>query len=148
MKLRDILQNKVNVLHSMDETEDLSTAARLLAEHRIGALIVLDSNGGLKGILSERDISSALGNSGAEAATMPVSSAMTSGVITCRLEHDIDELFRSMVDNNIRHLPIVDESGPIGMLSIRDIARALVQNYETEMQDMKGLLIALDVNAA
>ena len=148
MKLRDILQNKVNALHSMDEAADLSTAARLLAEQRIGALVVLDSNGGLKGILSERDISSALANSGAEAATMPVSSAMTSGVITCRPEHDIDELFRSMVDNNIRHLPIIDESGPIGMLSIRDVARALVQNYETQMQDMKGLLIALDVNAA
>lgn len=148
MKLCDMLQTKANILYSLDAETDLTAAARLLAERRIGAVVVLDKDGGLQGILSERDISRAFGNNGAEAVTQTVSSAMTSNVITCHPDHEVDELFRSMVDNNIRHLPIVDDSGPIGMLSIRDLARALVQNYETDILDLKNLLVSLDVNAA
>ncbi|MBT5047308.1 MAG: CBS domain-containing protein [Rhodospirillaceae bacterium] len=148
MKLRDVLETKANILHSLDAETDLTAAARLLAEQRIGAVVVLDADGGLQGILSERDISRAFGNDGAAAVTQTVSSVMTSSVITCHPDHDVDELFRSMVDNNIRHLPIVDDSGPIGMLSIRDLARALVQNYESDIQDLKNLLVSLDVNAA
>jgi CBS domain-containing protein len=148
MKLRDILQNKRSDIYSVDAEADLSTAANLLAEHRIGAAIILDENGGLRGILSERDISKALADNGAAAATQTVSSVMTSSVITCHPDHELDELFRSMVDNNIRHLPIVANDRPVGMISIRDISRALMQKYESDVQDLKHLLVALDSNAA
>lgn len=148
MKLFDIFQSKINVLHSVEAETDLQTAAQVLTQHRIGAVAILDADGELLGILSERDVSKAFGINGAEAATKPVSAIMTASVITCRPDHDLDELFHSMVDNNIRHMPVVENNRPIGMISIRDVCRALVQNYESDIQDLKNLLVSLDVNAA
>lgn len=148
MKLRDMLQNKAEVLFSITEDVELAAAANVLAQNRIGALVVLDEDGKLQGILSERDISKAFGAEKAEAATKLVSSVMTKSVITCHPDHEIGELFRSMVDNNIRHLPVVQNGRPTGMISIRDISRALVQKYESDIQDLKNVLISLNASAA
>jgi len=148
MKLREIFQNKSDVLFSITGELNLATAASILSENRIGALVVLDDDGKLQGILSERDISKSFGAEKAEAATKQVTSAMTTSVITCHPDHEVDELFRSMVDNNIRHLPIVENGRPTGMISIRDISRALVQKYEADIQDLKNVLISLNASAA
>ncbi|MDA1326723.1 MAG: CBS domain-containing protein [Proteobacteria bacterium] len=148
MRLRDILKDKDSTLYAIDGDADIKTAARKLTDHRIGAMVILDKDDHLQGILSERDISKAVGSDDSAATAGPVSSIMTRDVITCHPDYEISELFQIMVDNNIRHLPVLENDRVVGMLSIRDISRALVQRYESENLDMKNLIVALNVNAA
>ncbi|MDA0652633.1 MAG: CBS domain-containing protein [Proteobacteria bacterium] len=135
-------------MYAIDGDADIKTAARKLTDHRIGAMVILDKDDHLQGILSERDISKAVGSDDSAATAGPVSSIMTRDVITCHPDYEISELFQIMVDNNIRHLPVLENDRVVGMLSIRDISRALVQRYESENLDMKNLIVALNVNAA
>lgn len=148
MKLRELIKHKGSNVLSISADATLVEAARQLTQHRIGAMIILDDDNGLIGILSERDVAKAFGQHGAAATNIVVSAVMSQNVITCRLDHDILELFRIMVDNNIRHLPAVDNGTVIGMLSIRDISRALVDQLAGDNSDLKKLLIALSPNAA
>ena len=144
MQLRNILAGNGVYIHTIDEDADLTAAARELTRHRIGALTMIGDDGGIQGILSERDISGALGTHGAAAAELPVSAVMTEKVITCRPDHEVAELFQVMADNNIRHLPVVEGERVVAMISIRDVSRALVQNFMTVVQDLKSLLVSLD----
>ena len=148
MRLQEILQNKSKTLYAIDANTDIKTAARKLTEYRIGALVILDKQDRLQGIVSERDISKAFASNDDQATEGPVSSIMTRDVITCRLDHDVNELFHVMVDNNIRHLPVVENDTVVSLLSIRDISRTLVEHYETENQDLRNLIVSLNVNAA
>ena len=148
MQLKEILENKGETLFSVDEEASLETAARALTQKRIGAMVILDPQGALQGIVSERDISRALGMRGAAVASTSVSDIMTRDVITCHQEDNVDDLFHIMVDNNIRHLPVIEGGRAVAMLSIRDISRALIHQYETENQDLKSLICSLDVDAA
>jgi CBS domain-containing protein len=148
MRLRDILKDKDSTLYAIDGDADIKTAACKLTDHRIGAIVILDKDDHLQGILSERDISKAVGSDDSAATAGPVSSIMTRDVITCHPDHEISELFHIMVDNNIRHLPVMENDRVVGMLSIRDISRALVKHYESENRDLKNLIVALNVNAA
>lgn len=148
MQLNEILENKGETLFSIDGEASLETAARALTLKRIGAMVILDPHGRLLGILSERDISKAVGARGTEASSTSVANVMTSDVITCQPNDDVHDLFHIMVDNNIRHLPVIDGGRAIAMLSIRDISRALIHYYESENQDLKSLICSLDVDAA
>lgn len=148
MRLRELLKDKDSTIHAIAGDADISAAARKLTDHKIGAMVILDKDDGLQGILSERDISKVIGSSDAAATTGSVSSIMTREVITCNPDHEISELFDIMVDNNIRHLPVLEHNKVIGMLSIRDISRALVRHYESENRDLRNLIKALNVNAA
>jgi len=148
MRLQEILQNKSRTLYAIDAGTDIKTAARKLTEYRIGALVILDQQHRLQGILSERDISKAFASDDDHAIEGPVSSIMTRDVITCQPDHDVNELFHVMVDNNIRHLPVLENDKVISLLSIRDISRTLVEHYESENQDLRNLIVSLNVDAA
>lgn len=148
MRLDELLQNKGETLFSIDADASLETAARALTEKRIGAMAILDQHGRIQGILSERDISKAVGARGAAVSDGLVSDIMTKDVITCHQDNEITDLFHIMVDNNIRHLPVIDGDRAVAMLSIRDISRALIDLYEADNRDLKNLICSLEVNAA
>jgi CBS domain-containing protein len=104
----------------------------LLASKRIGATVIVDQNGLVEGIISERDIVRGLANYGAKVLDMPVEDLMTRNVITRGAESQIDELRWEMTNSRIRHLPILDKGKLVGLISIGDVVKNRVEELQAE----------------
>jgi CBS domain-containing protein len=111
--------------------------ARLLAEHRIGAVPVIDGKKRLRGIVSERDVVRAVARSGASALEGAVDTVMTKKVVVCRPEDSIYEIMSVMTDNRIRHLPVVVDDKLVGLVSIGDVVKQRIAEVEFEASEMK-----------
>lgn len=123
MLVKDVLQLKGNEIVSLLPETLVSGAAALLAQQSIGAAVVVDTKVGVVGVITERDICRGLGDCGAQISGMPVSSLMSSDVVTCGQDWEVSDALNLMILNNFRHLPVVDdESFVIGMVSMRDIS--------------------------
>jgi CBS domain-containing protein len=102
----------------------MSEAARLMCEHRIGSVLVVNDEGRLIGIVTERDLACAVAK---ECVDAPIWSVMTENPVTVKPETTIDEVLRIMGELGVRHIPVVDEDEkPVGVISVRDIV-ALVR---------------------
>ena len=143
MLIRDLLNNKSDILLTVLPDADIRESTGLMIDQSISALVVLSEDGSLAGILTERDVARYFA-SGPEGAAAPVSEAMTSNLITCTPDHEIGEIAKIMSDSNIRHLPVVVDGGVIGVVSIRDIVRYHTANLETENRTLRGLVSALN----
>lgn len=98
-------------------------AAQYLAKNRIGLVLVVDDEGALAGVLSERDIVRAIGTHGPGILTKPVDDIITHDVLTCRSSDKVAEVARVMSIRKFRHMPIVDDGVLQGMISASDIVR-------------------------
>ena len=133
MQVSQILSWRVPRLISITPDATIVDAADLLAREGIGAVLVVDGNGDLAGIISERDIVRAMPKLGQAVFEATVADLMTAEVITCRPESDVEELMRDMTENRIRHLPVVDDGGKLsGVVSIGDVVRYRVEELEAE----------------
>jgi CBS domain-containing protein len=111
-----------------------------LAEHRIGAAVV-ESELGLVGIVSERDVVRHLRASGPVILDRAVARIMTSDVVTCRRETAVSELMATMTDRRIRHVPVVDEGGAlVGIVSIGDLVKSRISELVSERDDLVGYI--------
>jgi len=111
-----------------------------LAEHRIGAVVV-ESDLGLVGIVSERDVVRHLRASGATILDRPVSRIMTADVVTTRPHAAVEEVMATMTDRRIRHLPVLDDAGAlVGIVSIGDIVKSRISELESERDDLVGYI--------
>jgi len=123
MKISDILQNKGSDVVSMPRSTNVPKAALILSQQSIGAAAVVDSDGTLIGVLSERDISRGLGEHGVKVADMCVGDLMTGDVITCDIDWNASAALEIMLAHNFRHLPVLDNKGEVfGIVSMRDMA--------------------------
>lgn len=143
MLIRDLLNNKSDILLTVLPDSDIRESASLMIDQSISALMVLSEDGSLAGILTERDIARYFASAPGEAAA-PVSVAMTSDLITCTPEHDVAEIAKIMSDSNVRHLPVVVNGGVIGVVSIRDVVRFHLTELESENRTLRELVSALD----
>ena len=122
MDVKDLLarkSDKVFVIHSSDTIPE--AAGALIVSH-IGALVVLDDDDEIVGIISERDISRAVSSDADNLRNMCVADLMSRKVITCACDDTISEVWTVMEANRLRHLPVVEDGVLIGMVSMRDIA--------------------------
>src|SRR5258708_39227852 len=94
---------------SLEPTATLEAAVRTLAEHRIGALLVLGPDRRMIGILSERDIVRVMAEQGAGALKQPLAQVMTRKVVTCSQSDTVDVLMQRMTTGKFRHLPVVEQ---------------------------------------
>ena len=140
MNVEQLLSGKGHDVISVQPHRTLSEAIRTLSEKRIGAVVVMGADGALVGILSERDIIRALGASGAEALSSPVSRAMTAKVVTCRLETSIDELMEIMTSGRFRHVPVMEDGRVVGIVSIGDVVKHRVAEIEAESKAMRDYI--------
>lgn len=99
----------------------LLTASQYLTEHRIGLVLVVDGEGALAGVLSERDIVRAIGTQGPDILTKAVDDFVTEDVLTCRSNDKVADVARIMSQRKFRHMPIVDDGVLQGMISATDI---------------------------
>jgi CBS domain-containing protein len=140
MTVRSILDEKGRDVFTIGPDESLSAAIRLLAEKRIGAVVVLRPDGGIGGILSERDIVRALAEGGAGALTKPISAFMTSKVQVCREENTVNDVMEVMTRVRFRHLPVEKEGRLVGLVSIGDVVKRRIEDVEREAEDIKAYI--------
>lgn len=134
MKVQDILRTKGTELITIDQKKSLLEASRLLSEHNIGVLLVMDDQNKPVGILSERDIVHMLASQGPDSASTKVQAAMSEDLIVGVPDNDLDYVMNVMTTKRIRHLPILDEGKLVGLISIGDVVKAQVTKAETEIR--------------
>ena len=137
MNVQSILGVKGTDVVTVRDDISLADAASILRDRRIGSLVVSNDGQHIDGIISERDIVVALANHGASVLGRPVSSAMSTDVVTCRAGDAVESLMVSMTERRIRHLPVVDDDAVLGgVISIGDVVKARLGQLETENQQL------------
>ena len=137
MTVAAILNGKGRDVLTAGPDATLAEICKLLDEHRIGALVILEKDGSVCGIASERDIVRQVSRQGNAALALPVSSCMTRKVVSCS-EHDtIDHVMGKMTDGRFRHLPVLENGKLAGIISIGDIVKAKIQQAELEAEELK-----------
>ncbi len=137
MTVATILKNKGADIVSARPATSVADIARLLAEHKIGAVPVVNAKGGLEGIVSERDVVRAIAQSGQAVLERPVEEVMTRKVLVCKPADTIYEIMALMTDNRIRHLPVVVSGKLEGLISIGDVVKFRIAEVEFEAEEMK-----------
>ena len=139
MTVRSILNTKGHQIMSVEPDAKLAAAVKLLAEKKIGAVLVMNQSR-LEGILSERAIVRVLGERGAGVLEEPVSQVMTHKVVTCKETDTVAELMEMMTKGKFRHLPVLDNNKVVGLISIGDIVKRRVQEYESEQEALRDYI--------
>jgi CBS domain-containing protein len=130
MKVRDLLRVKGPVVITIAPDVPVQEAMRVLVQNRIGGLVVFD--GKLRGIITERDLLRWGGEDIQRLANSRVRDLMTVEVITAAPDAEIEEVMDIMVEQRIRHLPIMENGNLAGIISIGDVLNALRQKVEVE----------------
>ena len=128
----DILRVKGSSVMSTAPDATLEAAAIVLSDRKIGLVVVLERDGRLVGVLSERDIVRALAELGSNAVSMRVEDFMTRKVVVCRLLDYPDSVVNSMKQRHIRHMPVIDEGKLVGLVSIGDCLKHLLEHDQLE----------------
>jgi CBS domain-containing protein len=133
MNVQSIIGSKGPAVSTITQTSSLRQAIEMLAERRIGALVVSGDGRAIEGIISERDIVRAAAGGSATALDGSVGSVMSTDVITCSAGDGVDRLMALMTERRIRHLPVVNEHGHLaGIVSIGDVVKARLSELEQE----------------
>ena len=142
MDVGTLLENLSQQIATCRPEDTMQTVATVLAAKRIGALPVCDETGAMVGIVSERDFVTAFAQSGAAAAGLRVRDVMTKNVISCGPDDSLDEARAILRKHRFRHLPVVDGSVMIGILSIRDLLETSLEESQFEVNVLKDSVIA------
>ena len=137
MTVKAILSRKGSDVATIAPTANLSDAVRLLAERRIGALVVTGADNRVAGILSERDIVRALAARGPESLQETVASVMTRKVSTCTEDETVAAIMERMTEGKFRHLPVVEQGRLAGIISIGDVVKLRVEEIEGETEALR-----------
>jgi len=132
MTVKAILSRKGSDVFTIAPTASLTDAVKLLAERRIGAVVVTGPDSRVAGILSERDIVRSVAERGHAALDDNVGSVMTRKVTTCTETDTIAALMERMTEGKFRHLPVIDQGKLVGVISIGDVVKWRVEEVEGE----------------
>lgn len=134
--VRRLLAAKPAGVHTVDVEDPVRAAIQRMAEHHVGALPVM-RGGELAGIVSERDYARKVVLMGRSSADTPVSQIMSSPVVTVGPENTVEHCMRLFTDRRIRHLPVVQDGALVGMVSIGDCVRALLEAQRAEIDELR-----------
>jgi len=137
MTVSQILNTKGRNVITASSDQTVLAVSRVLADKRIGAVVVVDSKGRIEGIASERDFVKAIAAQGASALDRPVRELMTTNVKTCTPTDTEAELMALMTEHRIRHLPVIQDGRLAGMVSIGDVVKFRMEAIEREAEEMK-----------
>ncbi|MCF7805891.1 MAG: CBS domain-containing protein [Candidatus Marinimicrobia bacterium] len=136
MRVRDLLNKKASEIQSTTPTTSLLKAIKQLNDHNIGSLIVLDGDT-VAGIVTERDVLHAAGRPSGDLHSLNVQDVMTTDLITCEPEANVEGIMATMTENRIRHLPVLEDENLVGVISIGDVVKARFQETEAEASQLK-----------
>lgn len=138
MTIAAILKHKGSEVTTVAPGDTVAAVAATLTRHRIGAAPVVDADGALAGIVSERDIVICLATHGARALEMAVSEIMTGSPQVAALSTTEAEAMEIMTNGRFRHLPVVAGGRMIGLISIGDVVKARIMAQETEVSSLRA----------
>lgn len=136
MKIREILRHKGHEVVTTSGAENVIAAVRLLVEHNIGGVVVVDEDG-VAGILTERDILRLTARAPGELETLSVESVMTTDVITVTPDDELHHVMGLMTEHRIRHVPVIEGGKLGGIVTIGDVVNACRQLAEAENVQMR-----------
>ncbi|WP_026304679.1 CBS domain-containing protein [Kaistia granuli] len=139
MTVAAILTRKGRDVVTVSADLSITTVVQMLAEHRIGAVVVTDSAKRIIGIVSERDVVRALAR-GPDTLGGTVSSIMTTKVVTCTDRDTINDVMTRMTEGRFRHLPVVEDDRLAGIVSIGDVVKARIEQVEREADEMRAYI--------
>ena len=135
-KVRHLLEAKAPEVFAIGPDAPVIDAIRLMAEKGIGAVVVMQS-GRLAGILSERDYARKIVLQGRSSRDTPVRDIMTANVVTVRLDDSVDHCMQLVTDKRIRHLPVLERDAVLGVVSIGDLVRAVIEDQQVEIDQLQ-----------
>lgn len=134
--VRQLLESKSPETFSISPDAPVIDAIRLMAEKRVGAVLVLQA-GTLAGILSERDYARKIVLEGRSSKTTPVRDIMTSQVITVSPDDNAQLCMQTVTRNRIRHLPVVENGEVLGVISIGDLLAAVIEQQQQDLDQLQ-----------
>jgi CBS domain-containing protein len=132
MRITDVLRGKGTQVVTIPPDTKVRRLLDVLAEHRIGAVVVSTDGASVGGIVSERDIVRAFAKRGAAVMSEPVTAIYTADVHTITPDTSLDEVMRIMTERRIRHAPVVVDGTLRGIVSIGDVVKNRIDELETE----------------
>ena len=137
--VEQILKEKGSDLYRVGPDAPVLEAIRIMAEKHVGALLVMQGDS-LAGILSERDYARKVVLLGRSSADTPVAQIMSSPVTTVTRSSSVNECLELMTDQRIRHLPVVENARVLGMLSIGDLVKAVIDDQRHHIEDLERFI--------
>jgi CBS domain-containing protein len=120
----------------------VSSAAALLHARKVGAMVIVDEDDNVVGILSERDVVRLVAEAGERALSQPISACMTRDVIFAEPQQSVNDLLTLMTDRRIRHLPVCVQGRLTGIISIGDLVKSKISEIEAEADGLKAYIAA------
>jgi len=130
------LESKAPEVHAVAPGDSVFDAIRLMAEKGVGAVLVMDGSR-LAGIISERDYARKVVLHGRSSSDTSVREIMTSEVITVGPRHTVEQCMQLVTENRIRHLPVLDGGEVIGVISIGDLVKAVIEDQKTQLDQLQ-----------
>jgi CBS domain-containing protein len=140
MLVSQILKQKPDGVVSASVELTVADLAQILAEKKIGAVILSDDGKTVQGIVSERDIVRVLGQMGASALGQNIRSIMTANVVTCTPQDSADTVLQRMSDGRFRHMPVMSGGVLAGLISIGDVVKARLSELAMEKDALEGMI--------
>jgi CBS domain-containing protein len=142
MFVSDILAQKGGLVFTVTPGTLVAQLSQQLSARRIGSMLVLDVEGSVAGIVSERDLVRALASHGAKAMELEARQVMTRDVVTCDPDDSIDQVMQTMTSGRFRHLPVVRHGELLGLVSIGDVVKARLEEAKHETEALKAYIVA------
>lgn len=134
--VRQLLGHKGNVVHTISPNTTVLEALRVMAEHDVGALVVLD-DGEVMGVVSERDYARKVILKGKASVDTPVSQIMSGVVFSVTSKASVDECMALMTEHRVRHLPVIENGQLSGIISIGDVVKAIIGRQQHEIEELE-----------
>jgi CBS domain-containing protein len=140
MRIADVLRRKGDDVVTISPTDTVRDLLRMLAEHRVGALVVSSGSGVVDGIVSERDVVRKLHTDGDLVLDLPITKIMTAAVHTCKPEDSLDDLMSTMTERRIRHVPVLVDGRLSGIVSIGDVVKNRLEDLQSERDHLTAYI--------
>ncbi|WP_282151117.1 CBS domain-containing protein [Ruegeria atlantica] len=143
MLVQAILKSKATGgVETVSPTITVADASKILAEKRIGTVIVSEDGGETaSGILSERDIVRELAASGSGCLAQPVSAYMTRNLVTATQQDTVQDIMTRMTEGRFRHMPVVEDGKLVGIVTLGDVVKAQLAELAMEKDALQGMIM-------
>lgn len=140
VSVKSILDAKGRDVVTTGPGTTLSEAAKMLNENRIGAIVIVGTDGRISGIFTERDVVNAVAKHGADSLGKQVSSLMTAKVYRCGEDATVDDVMELMTKRRFRHVPVESKGKLTGIISIGDVVKSRIREIELEAEQIKAYI--------
>jgi len=142
MQVQHILKSKSDdAVVTVPPGTRLTAAAKILAERKIGTVVISEDGQTALGILSERDIVREIAARGAAILSDPVEKYMTSKLVTCRREDKADDVLTQMTNGRFRHMPVIEGGQLVGLITLGDVVKARLSELSMEKDALQGMIM-------